>query len=73
MLKCARRIDRLEEGLKSICVLSCSMRALEYGPIDGLIKKRGNLRRLEDIPKKDFAPCEIACLAGIPAEGYINA
>lgn len=72
MSKCTMCIDRLEEGLKPLCVLSCSMRALEFGPIDELIKKYGNLRRLEDIPKKDFAPCKIACPAGIYAEGYIK-
>jgi len=27
------------------------MRALEFGPIDDLRKKYGNLKRLEDMPK----------------------
>jgi len=51
MSKCNMCIDRLEQGLKPICVLSCSMRALEFGPLDELRKKYGNLRRLEDMPK----------------------
>lgn len=72
MSKCNMCIDRLEEGLKPLCVLSCSMRALEFGPIDELMKKYGNLQRLEDMPRKDYAPCRIACPAGVNAQRYIN-
>ena len=54
MSKCNMCIDRLEQGLKPICVLSCSMRALEFGPLEEIIKKYGNLRRLEDMPR-DFS------------------
>lgn len=49
--KCNMCVDRLEKGLKPICVLSCSMRALEFGPLDELITKYGNLRVLQDMPK----------------------
>jgi len=72
MSKCNMCIERLEEGLKPICVLSCSMRALEFGPIDELIKKYGDLRQVEDMPRKYSAPCKIACPAGIDAEGYVK-
>ncbi len=51
MSKCNMCMDRLRQGLKPICVLSCSMRALEFGPLGELIKRYGNLRRLEDMPK----------------------
>jgi anaerobic dimethyl sulfoxide reductase subunit B (iron-sulfur subunit) len=51
MSKCTMCMDRLKEGLTPICVLSCSMRALEFGPLADLIKKYGDLRRLEDMPK----------------------
>lgn len=51
MSKCTMCLDRLEQGLKPICVLSCSLRALEFGPIAELRAKYGNLRRLEDMPK----------------------
>jgi anaerobic dimethyl sulfoxide reductase subunit B (iron-sulfur subunit) len=51
MSKCNMCVDRLEQGLKPICVLSCSMRALEFGPLDDLIKKYGDLRRLLDMPR----------------------
>lgn len=50
MSKCDMCIDRLEQGDKPICVLSCSLRALEFGPLDELIAKYGNLRQLEDMP-----------------------
>jgi len=51
MSKCNMCIDRLEQGANPICVASCSMRALEFGPVEELVKKYGNLRRLEDMPK----------------------
>jgi len=54
MSKCNMCIERLEQGLKPICVLSCSMRALEFGPLDELEKKYGNLKRLEDMPKESI-------------------
>ncbi len=50
MSKCDMCIDRLEHGNKPICVLSCSLRALEFGLIDELHEKYGNLRYLEDLP-----------------------
>jgi len=46
--------DRLEKGLKPICVLSCSMRAIEFDPMDELIEKYGNLRSLEDMPRDNI-------------------
>ena len=55
MSKCNMCIDRLEQRLKPICVLSCSMRALEFGPLDELVSKYGNLRRLEDMPKESIS------------------
>ena len=50
MSKCNMCLDRLVQGNKPICVLSCSMRALEFGPIDELKEKYGDLRRLDDLP-----------------------
>jgi DMSO reductase iron-sulfur subunit len=70
VLKCDMCIERLEERLKPICVLSCSMRALEFGPMDELIRKYGNFNRLEARP--EYAPCRLVCPAEINAEGYIK-
>ncbi len=51
MSKCTMCIDRLERGDKPICVLSCSLRALEFGPMDELKAKYGDRIQLEDLPK----------------------
>jgi anaerobic dimethyl sulfoxide reductase subunit B (iron-sulfur subunit) len=52
MSKCTMCMDRLEQRLTPICVLSCSMRALAFGPMDDLVARYGNLRCLEDMPKE---------------------
>jgi anaerobic dimethyl sulfoxide reductase subunit B len=54
MSKCNMCFDRLEQGGKPICVISCSMRALEFGPVNELVNKYGNLRMLEDLPKESL-------------------
>ena len=48
--KCTMCLDRLQEGKKPICVISCSMRALEFGPLEELVSEFGQLRQLEDMP-----------------------
>ena len=51
MSKCTMCIDRLAQGLKPICVLSCSMRALEFGPLHELTEKYGHQRRIDALPR----------------------
>ncbi len=51
MSKCNMCIDRLKDGLQPICILSCSMRALEFGPLDDLKRKYGPGTKLRDMPK----------------------
>ena len=48
--KCTMCIDRLKEGKKPICVLSCSMRALEFGPLQELQNTFGKLCELQEMP-----------------------
>jgi anaerobic dimethyl sulfoxide reductase subunit B len=48
--KCTMCIDRLEMGLKPICVLSCPNRSLDFGPLDLLVEKYSANRDLEDLP-----------------------
>ncbi len=48
---CNMCIDRLEKGLTPICVLSCSLRALEFGPIDELRGKYDGQSQVEELPK----------------------
>ncbi|HEA0434021.1 TPA: dimethyl sulfoxide reductase subunit B, partial [Salmonella enterica] len=43
MTKCDGCYDRVAEGKKPICVESCPLRALDFGPIDELRKKHGEL------------------------------
>ncbi len=50
MSKCTMCIDRLDQGNLPICVESCPMRALDFGPLKDLVKKYGNVRVLEDLP-----------------------
>lgn len=52
--KCNMCIDRLEQGLKPVCVMSCPTRALDFGPIDELMNKYGTLKQLEDMPSADL-------------------
>jgi anaerobic dimethyl sulfoxide reductase subunit B (iron-sulfur subunit) len=53
--KCTMCIDRLEQGLKPICVEVCPMRALNFGPLEDMIKKYGSNRDLEDMPSSNIA------------------
>jgi anaerobic dimethyl sulfoxide reductase subunit B (iron-sulfur subunit) len=48
--KCTMCIDRLEQGLKPICVMSCYMRALDFGTLEDMQAKYGTARQLEDMP-----------------------
>lgn len=44
MSKCTMCIDRLEKGKKPVCVLSCPLRAFDFGLLDELIEKYGDVR-----------------------------
>ena len=48
--KCDMCIDRLELGDLPICVLACSARALDFGPLSEIQARYGNSRDLEDLP-----------------------
>ncbi|MFC2066980.1 4Fe-4S dicluster domain-containing protein [Chloroflexota bacterium] len=48
--KCDMCIDRLELGNKPICVMSCPMRALDFGRLETLIERYGDRRDIEDMP-----------------------
>lgn len=47
-------IDRLEKDELPICVASCPMRALDFGPIDELVKKYGDIRQIETMPSPEL-------------------
>jgi len=48
--KCTMCVDRLEQGLAPICVLSCATRAWEFGPLADLQQKFGTLKQLKGMP-----------------------
>ena len=48
--KCDMCIDRLESGELPICVLSCTARALDFGPLTEMQSRYGSNRDLEDLP-----------------------
>jgi len=50
MSKCTMCIDRLEREEMPVCVLSCPTRALDFGPIDELRAKYGEIARIEGMP-----------------------
>ncbi|HCL5288716.1 TPA: dimethylsulfoxide reductase subunit B [Salmonella enterica] len=54
MTKCDGCYDRVAEGKKPICVESCPLRALDFGPIDELRKKHGELAAVAPLPRVHF-------------------
>ena len=53
MSKCTMCIDRLEKDQLPACVAACPMRALDFGPIDELVEKYGDVRQIETMPSAD--------------------
>ena len=54
MSKCTMCIDRLEKDPLPACVAAGPMRALDFGPIDELVKKYGDVRQIETMPSADI-------------------
>jgi anaerobic dimethyl sulfoxide reductase subunit B (iron-sulfur subunit) len=54
MTKCDFCEDLLAQGLNPACVDSCVMRCLDYGDINELRAKYGNLAEVEPLPKADI-------------------
>jgi anaerobic dimethyl sulfoxide reductase subunit B (iron-sulfur subunit) len=50
MSMCTMCIDRLEQGEMPVCVMSCTMRALDFDTLENLAQKYGTNRDLEDVP-----------------------
>jgi anaerobic dimethyl sulfoxide reductase subunit B (iron-sulfur subunit) len=58
--KCDMCIDRLMIGKFPSCAISCPNRALDFGPLDDLVKKYGTLQQLEEMPDpKTVSPAVI--------------
>ncbi len=54
MHKCDMCIDRLEQGEKPICAVSCPLRAFDFGPIDELVEKYTDVRAVESMPDPEI-------------------
>lgn len=50
MSKCTMCVDRLAEGMQPACTASCPLRAFDFGPLDELIEKYGDVRQCEGMP-----------------------
>jgi len=50
MSKCTMCIDRLEAGDLPVCVHSCPVRALDFGPTEEIEAKYGKLKDVEGMP-----------------------
>jgi anaerobic dimethyl sulfoxide reductase subunit B (iron-sulfur subunit) len=70
--KCNMCVDRLEQGKTPICVLSFSMRALEFGPMDKLVSQFGDLRQLEDMPSPKITLPSVVFKAHDPKKAILS-
>ncbi len=60
MQKCDLCLERWAEGKKPVCVEGCPMRALDAGPVDGLLEKYGANREAEGFSySQELAPAII--------------
>ena len=53
MSKCTMCVDRLAEGMQPACTASCPLRAFDFGPLDELVEKYGDVRYCEGMPAPD--------------------
>ena len=51
MTKCDGCYTRVADGKKPVCVESCPLRALDFGPIEELRKKHGKLAEVAPLPQ----------------------
>lgn len=70
--KCTLCIDRLDEGKTPICVLSCSMRAMEFGPLQELTTKFGTLQRLEEMPSEGITRPSVVFKPSHPKRAIVS-
>ncbi len=69
--KCTMCIDRLEQGLTPICVLSCGTRAFEFGPLATLEQNFGTLKQLDGMPDPSISQPSAVFKAQLPREQIV--
>jgi len=55
-VKCTMCVDRLEQGMYPVCVMACTTRCLDFGPLDQMVSKHGSNMQLPDMPAPDSKP-----------------
>ena len=71
MSKCTMCIDRLEKGEIPICVASCPLRAFDFGTLEEIERKYGNLRQLEGMPDPDLTKPNFIVKENVPKKELI--
>lgn len=56
MSKCTMCIDRLEKDEAPMCVVSCPLRAFDFGPVEEMVEKYGDLKQLKGMPEPFTKP-----------------
>ena len=69
--KCTMCVDRLQQGLAPICVLSCGTRAWEFGPIANLQQKFGTLKQLDGMPDPSISQPAAVFKAQLPRKQIV--
>ncbi|MFH1381621.1 MAG: 4Fe-4S dicluster domain-containing protein [Chloroflexota bacterium] len=72
MSKCTMCIERLEQKQLPVCVQSCPMRALDFGPLEEMTKKYGSARILEDLPKETITRPSIVFKSHVAKKKLVN-
>lgn len=62
-VKCNACEERLDQGLQPICVTSCPLRALDFGPIDELRAKYGENAQIHPMPAPSYTKPNITIKA----------
>ena len=54
--KCDGCLAHVREGMEPLCVGACPLRALEFGPIEDLREKHGDLAQIPPLPEPTTLP-----------------
>ncbi len=72
MSKCDMCIDRISNGDLPVCVSGCPMRALDFGPIDEIIARYGDVREIDEMPSTDIVKPAIIFKKRMPKKQLVS-